>query len=160
MTHRIPKRFLISFFISVATGVIYYFSDPHPHFYYDYTFRVAGALLHGRLGIIDIPPSWLNEFIPAGDQFFSAFPLGSVLTMLPFAAMEAAGLISAMPGAFAAALSASVICWLLLLIAERYVLRFTRRMLMVTGIVFGTWLWVKLTLAGAWQLALGFGMIG
>ena len=28
------------------------------------------------------------------------------------------------------------------------------------GIMFGTWLWTNLAMAGAWQLTLGFAMIG
>jgi hypothetical protein len=31
---------------------------------------------------------------------------------------------------------------------------------MVLGVLFGTWMWTNLTMAGAWQLALGFAMIG
>ena len=31
---------------------------------------------------------------------------------------------------------------------------------MVLGVLFGTWMWTNLTMAGAWQLALGFAMVG
>jgi len=65
-----------------------------------------------------------------------------------------------MPAAFIAALSAGVICFFSLLISKRYELTDQRRILMTFGILFGTWMWTNLTMAGAWQLALGFAMVG
>jgi len=59
-----------------------------------------------------------------------------------------------------AALSASVIALFLFLIGRRYEIDPTRLIVMVLGVVFGTWMWTNLTMAGAWQLALGFTMIG
>ncbi len=143
-----------------ATGIVYYFSNPHSQGYYDYTFRIAENFLHGRIGLPITPLSWLNELIPLAGLYYSAFPLGSVLTMLPFAALKAAGIISDMPAALIAALTASGICLFLLLIARRYKYDWRKRILMTTAILFGTWMWTNLTFGGAWQLALGFAMLG
>lgn len=146
--------------LSVATAVIYFFSNPKPQNYYDYTFRVAGRMLAGGVGFDAPQPSWLNEFVPYGGQYFSVFPLGAVLTMIPAALLKAVGLITQMPGTFIAAACAGVICWMLLKIAERYEAPVSRQILMAVGVVFGTFMWTNLTFAGAWQLALGFAMVG
>ena len=146
--------------IALLTAVLYYFSNPKPQNYYDYTFRVAANILGGHVAFTEAQPSWLNEFVPFEGFFYSVFPFGSVVTMMPFALLKVAGLINDMPGALIAALSASVICVFLFLIGRRYEIDTTRLIVMVLGVLFGTWMWTNLTMAGAWQLALGFAMIG
>ena len=147
-------------YLSLASGLIYYFSNPNPQHYYDYTFRVAANFLRGQIGFTLPQPSWLNEFVLFDGAYYSVFPLGSVLSMLPFAFLQTIGLIDNMPGAFIAALCAAVSCVFLLLIARRYDVSNTRRLLMTFGMLFGTWSWTNLTMAGAWQLALGFALVG
>ena len=156
------SRRLKIIFISVIllTGVIYYFSNPKPQYYYDYSFRVAENFLHGKISFDENPPSWLNEMIPFENSFYSAFPLGSVLSMLPFALLKAIGFVNDMPAAFVAALLASIICLFLFLISRFYEHSPEKRILLILGIMFGTWLWTNLAMAGAWQLTLGFAMIG
>jgi hypothetical protein len=144
----------------VAAGITYYFSNPKPQYYYDYTFRVASNILNGSIGFREKPPLWLNEFVPYEGFYYSVFPLGSVLAMIPFALLYVVGIIKNMPAALIAALSAGAICLFLLLLSKRYDLTNQRRILMPLGILFGTWMWTNLTLAGAWQLALGFAVIG
>ena len=95
------KILLICFII--GTGVIYFFSNPSPQIYYDYTFRVAENLLQGRVGFTEEQPSWLNEFVPFERYYYSVFPFGSVLTMLPFAFLKLIGIITDMPSAYARA---------------------------------------------------------
>ena len=81
--------------------------------------------------------------------------------MMPFAVMKTLGLIADMPGAFIAAASASTVVVFLLLISGRYEHTVERRVLDArSGYLFGTWTWTNLTFAGAWQLALGFAMLG
>ena len=87
------------FFWSVLTGLAYYFSSPYPYYYLDYTFRVAGNFISGGIGFAERPPAYLNEFVHFGGAYYSVFPLGSVLTMLPVAILEFAGLIRTMPSA-------------------------------------------------------------
>ncbi|HEV8591316.1 MAG TPA: hypothetical protein VGQ55_04370, partial [Pyrinomonadaceae bacterium] len=146
--------------LSVSAGILYFFSNPNPQHYYDYTFRVAANFLRGQIGFTVPQPSWLNEFVLFDGSYYSVFPLGSVLSMLPFAFLQTIGLIDNMPGAFIAALCAAVSCVFLLLFARRYDVSNTRRLLMTFGILFGTWTWTNLTMAGAWQLALGFALVG
>jgi hypothetical protein len=144
----------------LGTFLIYYFSNPKTQGYFDYTFRVAENFLYGYVGFHAKPPSWLNEFVPFEGKFYSVFPLGSVLTMLPFAFLKFLGIISEMPAAFIAALTASLICLFLLLIAWRYDFDWRKRILLSAAILFGTWMWTNLVMAGAWHLALGFAMLG
>ena len=146
--------------LTLATAIVYYFSNPQPQSYYDYTFRVAANMLTGSIAFTEKQPSWLNEFVPFEGFYYSVFPLGSVATMLPFALLKVAGIINDMPAAFIVALSAGVICLFLILIGRRYDIDQTRLILMVLGVLFGTWTWTNLTMGGAWQLALGFAMIG
>jgi hypothetical protein len=153
-------RKLLIFILVVSTFWIYYFSNPKPQHYYDYTFRVADNILRGAVGFQEKPPSWLNEFVPFEGNWYSVFPFGSVLTMMPYAFFKVLGLINEMPASFIAALTAAAICWFLFLIAERYDLESKKRILLVLGILFGTWNWTNLTMAGAWQLALGFAVLG
>ncbi|MEP6850049.1 MAG: hypothetical protein ABI999_14415 [Acidobacteriota bacterium] len=153
------SRPVISFLPFVA-AIVYFFSNPNPQNYYDYTFRVASDLLHGAVGLRDKPPSWLNEFIPFESLYFSAFPLGSVLTMIPFAALQAVGMIKDMPGMFIAALLSGLCCLYLFKIADRYDLSDEKKILLTLAVLFGTWTWTNLTFAGSWQLALGFAMLG
>jgi hypothetical protein len=153
------RKHIIAAFL-VFTFCIYYFSNPSPQNYYDYTFRTAENFLRGTLGYTTKPPSWLNEFVPFGGKWYSVFPFGSALSMLPFAALKSYGIVKDMPGAFIAALSASIIGLFLNAIAMRYRIKPGKRILMISGILFGTWMWTNLTFAGAWQIALGFAMIG
>src|SRR5262249_52774848 len=95
---------LLPLALAAATAVIYYLSSPASASFYDYTFRIAGALLHGRLGVTETPPTWLNEMVPLDGRYYSVFPLGSVLSMLPVALLHEARLIGVFPGAAIAAL--------------------------------------------------------
>jgi len=106
------------YFLPLATALVYYFSNPKPQNYYDYTFRVAENFLYGSIGFASKPPDWLNEFVPFGGSYYSVFPLGSVLSMIPFAILKAIGMIQAMPGTFIASMLAGAACLYLLKIAD------------------------------------------
>ena len=146
--------------LSLATAVAYFFSNPNPQGYYDYTFRVARNMLDGALGFTYKQPPWLNEFVPFEGFYYSVFPLGAVLSMIPVASLKSIGLIKEMPGIWIAAILAGVTCLFLLKIASRYDVPNSRRILLSMAIVFGTFMWTNLTFAGAWQLALGFAVVG
>ena len=160
-TFEAQRRFdELSIWVAVGTALVYYFSNPKPQSYYDYTFRVAANMLGGSIAFTEVPPPHLNEFVPFEGFYYSVFPLGSVVTMMPFALLKVAGVIGEMPAAFIAALSAGVICVFLFLIGRRYEIDNTRLIVMTLGVLLGTWMWTNLTMGGAWQLALGFAMIG
>ena len=146
--------------LSVATAIVYFFSNPRPQSFYDYTFRVAANMLGGRVALTEAQPTWLNEFVPYEGVYYSVFPLGAVLSMIPAALLKMLGLITEMPGAWIAAILAGVACFLLLKIASKYDIKQKKQVLLVLGILFGTFAWTNLTFEGAWQLALGFAMVG
>ncbi|HEX8719883.1 MAG TPA: hypothetical protein VF736_04520 [Pyrinomonadaceae bacterium] len=144
----------------LATFAVYFYSNPRPQDFYDYTFRIAEAFLHGRLGLTEAPPSWLNEMVPFGGVYYSVFPLGSVLTVLPVALLKRAHLIKSFPAGTLAALVASAAALLTFLLSGRHGDSVSRRLLLAFSVVFGTWMWCNLAFAGAWQLALGFAVVG
>lgn len=145
--------------LSTATAIVYFFSNPKPR-NYDYTFRVAANMLGGSIAFTEKPPPWLNEFVPFEGVFYSVFPLGSVVSMMPIAFFKTLGLIKEMPGAWIAATLAGVGCFLFLKIASRYDVESKKRILLSLAMLFGTFTWTNLTFAGAWQLALGFALVG
>lgn len=160
-TERLLNKFgLLNICLILAVFFIYYFSNPKPSNYYNYTFLVGENFLSGKIGLTATPPPWLNEMIPFEGLYYSAFPLGSVITMLPFSALKAIGLITEMPAAFISGLLASAFFVFCLLIAKTYQQSCKRETLFSLTIVLGTWTWTNLTFGGAWQLALGFAMLG
>jgi hypothetical protein len=155
LTPYIPHALLFS-----GSFVVYYYSNSHSGSFYDYTFRIAEALLHGKLGLTEQPPGWLNEMVPLDGEFYSVFPLGSVLAMLPLAALKRLGVIESFPGTFLAALLAGAASMLFYLLSARYGHDIRRRLALTLLPVFGTWMWANLAFAGAWQIALGFAVVG
>jgi hypothetical protein len=141
----------------VLAGIfgIYYVSNGQPQAFYDYTLRIAEALLQGRLGLIEEPPTHLNEMVPHDGKWYSVFPLGSVLTMLPIALLKKFGLISNFPGFALAGLLAALTAWLTYSLTERYEFSVARRYLLALLPVLATWMWANLAFAGAWHIALG-----
>lgn len=151
---------LIVAFIVLGTGLVYFFSNPRPQAHYDYTFRVAERFFHGEVGFDTRQAPWLNEMVPFEGRYYTVFPYGSVLSMMPFAFFKFIGLTETMPAALIGGLLAALICLLLFLVSRYYEHTLRKRVLLVLGIMFGTWLWTNLMMAGAWHLALGFAMAG
>ncbi len=79
--------------LSLFAAIAFYFSTKATLHDLDYTSQIASALLHGQLGLQEKPPDWLNEMIPWEGRYYSAFPLGAVLSMLPVALLRNTGLI-------------------------------------------------------------------
>jgi hypothetical protein len=149
---------LLPFVLAGIFGV-YYFINAQPQAFYDYTFRIAEAFFNGRLGLIEQPPEHLNEMIPLNGQWYSVFPLGSVLTMLPLAWLKKMGIIELFPGFALAGMLAVLTAQLTYALSERYELSVTRRYLLSLLPVLGTWMWANLAFAGAWHIALGFAVV-
>ena len=152
------KLMLIS--LVMGTGLIYYFSNPEPEAHFDYTFQIAGALLEGKAGLDEQPESWLNEMVPFEGSFYSVFPLGAVLTMVPAALLKKAGILATFPAAAIVALTAGLISLFLFLLSLRYDITWQRRWLLVLFVMFGTWMWCNLAFGASWQIALGFAVLG
>jgi hypothetical protein len=146
--------------LSLVGALAFYFSTKPAHQHFDYTARIASALLDGHLGIQGRPPSWLNEMVPFDGWYYSVFPLGAVLSMLPVALLQKAGWIHTFPARVVAASIAGLCVFFFFRLSCLEGKSLARRILLALFLVFGTWLWCNLGFAGAWQLALGFALLG
>src|SRR3954465_8180135 len=92
--------------ISLFAAVAFYFSTNPTLHDLDYTAEIASAFLRGDLGLREKPPEWLNEMIPYGNKYYSAFPLGAVISMVPVALLQKMSLIRNFPARIVDALIA------------------------------------------------------
>src|SRR5947207_4333048 len=152
--------------LAVAAGLslfamfAFYFSTNATLKDMDYTSRIASALVHGELGLRETPPDWLNEMIPQGGRYYSAFPLGAVLSMVPIALLQKAVLIHDFPGRALAAAIAGLCVYFFFHLSVLEGGSLARRILLALFPIFGTWTWCNLGFGGAWQIALGLGLLG
>ena len=164
MTEELPKTSRSSKFIPAILVTLvffaYYFANPQSGSFYDYTLRMSEALLHGKTGLDETPPTWLNEMIPFNGKYYSAFPLGSVITMLPLAVLKQLGIVQSFPGVFIAALLAALITLLLFLLSAKYDFGIYQRVVLALLPVLGTWMWANLAFAGSWHIAIGVAVAG
>jgi hypothetical protein len=157
---RSKRDFWFAIALSIFAFAAFYFSTKATQQPFDYTFRMAGALLNGKLGLTTEPPSWLNEMVPLDGKFYSVFPFGAVLTNVPLVLLQKAGLIRDFPAhALAAVLAAGCVYFFFLLSAIAPA-SLVRRAFFALFPIFGTWTWCNLGFAGAWQIALGFALLG
>ena len=98
------REFWIAVGVSLLAAVAFYFSTNPTLRDLDYTVEIASAFLRGDLGLREKPPEWLNEMIPYGNRYYSAFPLGAVISMVPVALLQKASLIHDFPARILAAL--------------------------------------------------------
>ena len=162
------REFWIAVGVSLLAAVAFYFSTNPTLRDLDYTAEIASALLRGDLGLREKPPEWLNEMIPDGNKYYSAFPLGAVLSMLPIALLQKASLIQKFPAHILAALIAGACIYFFFQLAKAFGPEYSslkpeplaRRILLALFPVFGTWTWCNLGMAGAWQIALGLALLG
>src|ERR1700757_5389857 len=106
--------------LSLFATLAFYFSTNATLRDLDYTSEIASALLRGHLGLREKPPDWLNEMIAHGDRYYSAFPLGAVLSMVPIAILQKAGLIHNFPGHVLAALIAGLCIYFFFQLAKAF----------------------------------------
>src|SRR5437667_670638 len=162
------RQLWIAATLSLFAAVAFYFSTKATLHELDYTNEIASALLRGHLGLRETPPDWLNEMIPHGDRYYSAFPLGAVLTMVPIALLQKVGLIDSFPGQVLAALIAGACIYFFFQLAKAFGADYSslegqslvRRILLALFPIFGTWTWCNLGFGGAWQIALGLALLG
>jgi hypothetical protein len=162
------REFRIAVGVSLFAAIAFYFSTKATLHDLDYTSQIASSLLHGRLGLREKPPDWLNEMIPWKGRYYSAFPLGAVLSMLPTALLQQAGLIHSFPGHVLAALIAGLSFYFFFGLARAFgtdysslkTISVARRTMLALFPIFGTWTWCNLGFGGAWQIALGLALLG
>src|SRR2546421_6791891 len=93
--------------LALVTLLVFFFSIKATQQHFDYTARIASALLEGHVGLQKPAPSWLNEMVPQDGRYYSVFPLGAVLSMLPVAILQKIHVIKDFPGRALAALVAA-----------------------------------------------------
>jgi hypothetical protein len=165
---RSRREFWVAISFSLFAALAFYFSTNPTLRDLDYTTEIASALLRGDLGLREKPPEWLNEMIPYGNKYYSAFPLGAVLSMLPVALLQKASVIQNFPARILAALIAGACVYFFFQLAKAFGSDYSslkpqplaRRILLTLFPVFGTWTWCNLGMAGAWQIALGLALLG
>jgi hypothetical protein len=165
--YKIPK-FSAALAVSLFAAVAFYLSTKATLHDLDYTSQIASALLHGQLGVHQTPPDWLNEMIPWQGRYYSAFPLGAVISMLPIALLRNTGLIQSFPAHLLAALIAGVCVYFFFGLAKAFGTDYSslktkslaRRIMLALFPIFGTWTWCNLGFGGAWQIALGLALLG
>ncbi len=162
------QQFWIAVGLSLFAALAFYFSTNATLRDLDYTSQIASGFLSGHLGLREKPPDWLNEMIPHRDRYYSAFPLGAVLSMVPVALLQKAGLIHNFPGHVLAALIASCCVYFFFQLTKAFGANYSslegsalvRRILLALFPIFGTWTWCNLGFGGAWQIALGLALLG
>ena len=146
--------------LALVALLLFYFSIKATQQHFDYTARIASALLQGDLGLRQPAPSWLNEIVPANGSYYSVFPLGAVLSMMPVAVLQNIKLLHDFPGHALAALIAALSVWFLFRLSVIGTESVPKRILLSLMPIFGTWTWCNLGFGGAWQLALGLAVLG
>src|SRR5881227_3540164 len=161
------RQFWIAAGLSLFAALAFYFSTNATLRDLDYTVEIASALLRGDLGLREKPPEWLNEMIPYGNRYYSAFPLGAVISMVPVALLEKASLIHNFRSRILAALIAGACVYFFFQLAKAFGPDYSslkpkplvRRILLALFPVFATWTWCNLGMGGAWQIALGLALL-
>jgi hypothetical protein len=161
------REFWIAVGVSLLAAFAFYFSTNPTLKDLDYTLEIASAFLRGDLGLREKPPEWLNEMIPYGNRYYSAFPLGATLSMVPVALLQKASVIHSFPARILAALIAGACVYFFFQLAQGFGPDYstfkpkplTRRILLALFPIFGTWTWCNLGMGGAWQIALGLALL-
>jgi hypothetical protein len=154
--------------LSLVATLAFYFSTNPTLRDLDYTLEIGSAFLRGDLGLREKPPEWLNEMIPYGNRYYSAFPLGAVISMMPVALLQKASLIHNFPARILGALIAGACVYFFFQLAKAFGPDYSslkpkplvRRILLALFPVFATWTWCNLGMGGAWQIALGLALLG
>ena len=146
--------------LALVALFLFYFSIKATQQHFDYTARIASALLQGDVGLRQPAPSWLNEMVPADGRYYSVFPLGAVLSMMPVAVLQKINLVHDFPGHALAALIAALSVWFLFRLSVIGTESLPKRIILSLVPIFGTWTWCNLGFGGAWQLALGLAVLG
>jgi len=148
--------------LALVAGYLWFISTRAGHSHFDYTYRIAQALLGGHVGVFGPQGAWLNEMVPAGNQtqFYSVFPLGAVLVTVPAAFMGKMHWVNGWPAHQTTAIVAGLSVYFFYGLSYVREISRARRVLMALFPIFGTWTWCNLGFGGAWQVALGFAVLG
>ncbi len=77
------QEFCVAIGLSLFAMLLFYFSTKATLHDFDYTGRIASALLRGHLGLETRSDSWLKEMVLWEGKYYSVFPAGAVLRVVP-----------------------------------------------------------------------------
>jgi hypothetical protein len=149
------KDIIACLLLVVGSFLLAYLPNEFPASYQDYSLRIGEAMIGGHLGMNSKPPDWLNEMIPQGDHYYSVFPLGNILSIMPFALLHKMEWIDEFPSRFIAAALASITTLLGFLLTAPYRMPMRHRVILSLAPFFGTCLWANVAYGGSWQIAIG-----
>lgn len=146
-----PLKWAIS--LGLIAAFIFYLTTSAKYAHFDYTHRLAVAMLKGRVGMEE-HPSWLNELISidGGRYYTGNYCFGAVLSMIPFLFLPVRCLIALLAGT-------AVFCFFLLGGVNKNCST-PRRIMFALLPIFGTWFWTSLGMGEACQLTQAFALIG
>jgi len=153
---RASRNWIVGIILAVIAAIVFFKTTKATMHDFDYTARIASALLHGHLGLDRNPGSWLNELVPFERKYYSVFPLGAVLSVLPVALLQQVGWIHSFPAQFLTALIAGLCVFFFFGLSSVETKSIARRIILALFPIFGTWTWCNLGFGGSWQIALGF----
>jgi hypothetical protein len=182
---RASRDWIVAIILGIIATVVFFLTTKATMHDFDYTARIASALLHGHLGLDRNPGSWLNELVPFERKYYSVFPLGAVLSVLPIALLQQVGWIHSFPAQWVTSIIAGLCVFFFFQLAKAFevnpatsspvrparnashsdaggpfAVSPSRRMLLALFPIFGTWTWCNLGFGGSWQIALGFALLG
>lgn len=159
--NRLSSKGIIGWSLPLGVGLVFLVLNGRPYYeHLNYTFLIATAIVDGHLGV-DTAPPWLSELVPMGSLYYSVFPLGAVLSVLPFSLLVGLRVLSRYPVAWVVALLAAGCTGLAYWYTyARRDLTQVKRALLALWLVGGTWFMTNLLFSGAWQIALGFAVLG
>lgn len=149
------RHMITCLLLVLGTFLVVYLPNKFPANYHDYSRRIGEAMMEGRLGMNTEPPDWLPEMIPENGRYYSAFPLGNIISILPFAVIQKLGWVHEFPARFIAAGLGSLITLLAFLLSAPYRIRLPNRIILALAPFFGTCLWANVAYGGSWQIAIG-----
>jgi hypothetical protein len=154
------KDVLLGVGVSLFAALGFYFSTKPTQEHFDYTARIALTLIHGHLGLQSPPPSWLNEMVPSNGNYYAAFPLGAVLSLIPVVLLQQLRLLQDFSGHILTTLIAGFCVYFFFRLSSAEGKSVGRRILLALFPIFGTWAWCNLGFGGVWQIALRFCIVG
>ncbi len=157
---RAPPEFLFSLGLALFAFLAFYFSTSGKHQDFDYTARIAQSFLQGHVGMTTKPPSWLPEMVPLEGRYYSVFPLGAVLSVMPVTILQKLHVMRVFPWRGLAALLAAGCVYFFFCLSATNDVSVARRAMLALFPIFATWSWCNLGFAGSWQVALGFALLG
>jgi hypothetical protein len=154
------RDWIVGIILAVIAAIVFFKTTKATMHDFDYTARIASALLRGHVGLDRQPGSWLNELVPFEGRYYSVFPLGAVLSVLPVALLQQARWIHSFPAQVLTALIAGLCVFFFFGLSSVETKSLGRRIVLALFPVFGTWTWCNLGFGGSWQIALGFALLG